>query len=146
MKKQKILFILALLTWLTWLTTTEANLKYIENKANDYEIVKWEEIQLQTINQDNTSINFYKVNKLLNNVLQNNIYWYFKNELSLTNLKKTFKKNLQARKKIQKELIEVYNLNFNNKYLNLISTNWIQISEVEKIKSIFFTKSSSYLS
>ena len=74
----------------------------------------------------------------LNSQIEADIVSYIHQSSSLTNLKKAFKKNLQARKKTHKVLLEKYNENFSEDYLVSMRENALQIEKVQTMKNLFF--------
>lgn len=146
MNKQKILLALALLFWLTWTNLSHASTANVMDYTSGTSIieVKQEEAvktKRKLSKEEEVVENFSDLNDVLNNQIQTNVLWYLNKNISLTTLKKVFKKNLQARKKIHKALVEAYNKDFSDNLLSLISKNSEQIQQTKSIKDIFFSGS-----
>jgi len=144
--KQKILLALALLFWLTWTNLSHASTANVMDYTSGTSIieVKQEEAvktKRKLSKEEEVVENFSDLNDVLNNQIQTNVLWYLNKNISLTTLKKVFKKNLQARKKIHKALVEAYNKDFSDNLLSLISKNSEQIQQTKSIKDIFFSGS-----
>lgn len=143
MNKQKILLVLTLLFWLTWINVSHAstsNLIDYTTWTSQIEVKQEEAVKTKRKSSKEEKVveNFSELNNILNNQIQANVLWYLNKNISLTTLKKVFKKNLQSRKKIHKTLVEAYNKDFSDNLLTLISTNSNQIEQVKSIKELFF--------
>jgi hypothetical protein len=84
------------------------NLK--ENTNYELKIIQDQIVKEQKQNIDNTD-DFTIIITILDTQIQNKVFSYLKKERSLTSLKKDFKKNLQKRKRIHRDLISKFNNN-----------------------------------
>lgn len=147
MNTKKMLIVLTLLVSMTGVQFTQASnivRKNFKKENSVYElkiileqIAKKQEISIITNNDNNTSLSL--VNNILDTQIQNKVFSYLKKEISLTNLKKNFKKNLQKRKRIHRDLVSKFNNNPQSQnYIWLITDNWLKIDKVSKLRDIFF--------
>lgn len=151
MNRKKLLIILTLLMSLTWIQVSHASIvldscidenctiefKYLEEELKE---IKSSKNDNKNDDNENNTINF--ITNFLDYRIQNKVYLYLKNEISLSELKKDFKKNLQKRKKLHKFIILKYNNDLKSeKNLQLLTTSWLKIDNLIKLKQIFFNKS-----
>lgn len=146
MKKSRILAALALLMWLTWMQNSYATVSVNEELKGIkvYEISETKSKEKKRSNDDTggDSLNTEGIEYLiwiLDNRIQSKILSYFDKKISLTELKKEFKKNIQKRIKIHKSLVSSYNEDLESKeYLDIITTSSLKIEKIRELKEDFF--------
>lgn len=150
MTKQKILTILTLLMWITGIQVSQATYS-IDNKLNNNKIYEFSNIQNKTkresslnnevkLNNENIDSINYLISVFDENI-QNKVFSYLKKDISLTNLKKELNNNLQKRRKIHKNLVYEYsNSQYSEEYLQAITSSWLKIDKISKIKNMFLNK------
>lgn len=142
MNKQKTLLILPLLLGFTGISLLDSKIDYINSKLALGSVTNYDvKLKKESEDEENDDTkNYEDLNNLLDKQLQNNIFSYFNKDISLTALKKTFKKNVQIRKKIHQILLQDYNESFWEETLALISKNSTWIQQVQSLRSQFLNR------